>query len=84
MNPLRKWRETHELSVSRLALLADVGGQIVYGVESGERFRIHPRIVRAIAAVDGPEAAERVVAAYASWREVRSAEVLRELTVAEN
>jgi len=84
MNPLRKWRETHELSVSQLALLANVGGQIVYGVESGERYRIHPRIVHAITVVDGPETAESVVAAYASWREVRGAEILRELTAAKN
>lgn len=80
MNPLRQWRETHHLSVARLALLADVGSQIIYGVEAGERYRIHPRIVGAIAAVDGSEVAARVVADYVSWREVQSTKVLTDLT----
>ena len=81
-NPLKTWRETHGLSVAQLALLADVGGQIIYGIESGERYRLHPRVLGAITVVDGPEVADRIVAEYGTWRSARSAEVLRSLTTA--
>lgn len=83
MNPLRQWREKHGLSVAQLALLADVGGQIIYGIESGERYRLHPRIVGAVTVVDGSEEADRLVAEYAAWRAERSAAMLRDLTAAE-
>lgn len=83
MNPLRHWREKHGVSVAQLALLADVGGQTIYGIESGERYRLHPRIVGAITAVDGAAEADRLVDEYAKWRLERGAEMLRDLTAAQ-
>jgi hypothetical protein len=78
-NPLRVWRRDHELSVNQLALLADLSASIVYGTESGERYRLHPRILHAVASVDGPEAADLLVQRYAEWRSAESVKLLHYL-----
>jgi len=78
-NPLRVWRQDHELSVNQLALLADLSASIVYGTESGERYRIHPRILHAVASVDGSDATDLLVQRYAEWRAAESAKLLHYL-----
>lgn len=78
-NPFRDWREERGLTRTEMAVLLGTGVSQVQAVESGMPNRPFKAFVSAFAAVAGTELADKLVEAYATWREEQQAQVLLKL-----
>lgn len=79
MNPLKTWRENRSMSRTELALLAGVAYSQVMAAESGHAVRLPGRITRAVAYLDGKQAAQDLASAFALWRDEQAAQLVASL-----